>query len=190
MLDRMPWERMPRESRQAFEAYSIYRDQGVGRSARVVAERLGKSSTLIHRWCSEWRWVERANEYDAYTDRLLRANSEAKLTEMAERHAQSATAWMAKSLERLRELDAKDLTALQALKVFEVSVTVERAARGMLATHHAAKAGAAAVDTSDYDAISDAMGDIDVMSALEDVATRILEQAPVDRRAGLRLVGE
>ena len=45
-----PWDRQPGETRQAFEAFRIYRDQLSERSTVKVAKELGKSTALIHRW--------------------------------------------------------------------------------------------------------------------------------------------
>ena len=57
----LPWEKQPKESRQAFQAFQMYRDLGYARSQAKVAAALGKSEDLIARWSSRWRWVERAD---------------------------------------------------------------------------------------------------------------------------------
>jgi len=58
------WERQPKESSEAFEAFSIYLNLGIGRSYDKVRKQLGKSQTLIERWGREWGWQERIRSYD------------------------------------------------------------------------------------------------------------------------------
>jgi hypothetical protein len=65
-----PWDRRPKESTRAYEAFLAYRDLGPKkRSIDAVVQELGKSRALIGRWCSVktgHRWVERAAAWDAY----------------------------------------------------------------------------------------------------------------------------
>ena len=69
-----PWEQQPDESFQAFEAFVTYRDMPrAERSIRAVAQKLGKSATLIAKWSSAHAWGQRCREYDRDQDRILRA---------------------------------------------------------------------------------------------------------------------
>lgn len=78
------WERQHGETRQAFEAFVIYRDIPTEyalqkpdnrrlisptRSYDVVAKRLGKSNTLIERWGRRWHWVYRVAAFDREIER-------------------------------------------------------------------------------------------------------------------------
>jgi hypothetical protein len=45
-----PWSRQSGESKQAFEAWLIYRDLGFRGTYTKVGEQLGKSVGLIERW--------------------------------------------------------------------------------------------------------------------------------------------
>jgi hypothetical protein len=58
-----PWERQPRESDEAWQAFKTYRDwqdtEGTLRSYAKVAAKLGKSTTLMERWAKRWNWQER-----------------------------------------------------------------------------------------------------------------------------------
>ena len=58
------WERQPKESAQAFEAFDLYCKMGAGRSLRKVEQKLNKSHTLIARWSSNWNWQKRSRDYD------------------------------------------------------------------------------------------------------------------------------
>lgn len=63
MDDKRPWERRDSESNPAYEAFRAYMRV---RSTTKVAEELGKSLTLITRWCAERDWVSRVRDYDNY----------------------------------------------------------------------------------------------------------------------------
>lgn len=58
-----PWARRTTESHQAYAAFQLYMDI---RSTGKVAEQLGKSTTLIERWCRDHDWVSRVVDHDVY----------------------------------------------------------------------------------------------------------------------------
>lgn len=70
MSDKRAWERRDgkdgRGDAESNPAYDAFRAYMRVRSTTKVAEELGKSLTLITRWCSEHDWVERITEYDSY----------------------------------------------------------------------------------------------------------------------------
>lgn len=69
--DRREWERQPRESAVAHAAWEIYRKMPAeGRRSSSVAAAVRKSSNLIRRWMTRWRWPDRARAYDAEIMRL------------------------------------------------------------------------------------------------------------------------
>ena len=64
------WERQPRETAKAYEAFCVYRDLGPNRSLRRAAQKLEKSLSLIERWSKRWGWQERLRQMQIYQDRL------------------------------------------------------------------------------------------------------------------------
>lgn len=60
------WTRREGESSVAYEAFREYLNQGPKRSGAAVGEALGKSTTLMERWCAAHDWVARALAYDQY----------------------------------------------------------------------------------------------------------------------------
>ena len=58
------WERQPKETAQAFEAFDLYCKMGAERSLRKVEQQLNKSHALIGRWSSTWSWQKRSRDYD------------------------------------------------------------------------------------------------------------------------------
>ena len=86
------WDRQPRETRQAFEAWCLYRDEQGKRSARQIAVRIGKSEKLLHRWSglAWWCWQERARLWDVYVDQLARLEVIREITMFRRRAIQQA----------------------------------------------------------------------------------------------------
>lgn len=79
------WDRQEKESSQAYEAFTVYRNLGVGRTYTAVAEKLRKSSSLIRRWADNFNWHKRADEWDkTITERTLEkiVEEDAKMLEM------------------------------------------------------------------------------------------------------------
>jgi hypothetical protein len=64
------WEQQKGESKKAFDAFVVYRDQEK-RSYAEVGRAVGKSKTQMDRWGSRWHWVVRVAAYDRERDRDL-----------------------------------------------------------------------------------------------------------------------
>lgn len=64
--DESPWERLPEETNSAYEAFSVYLMMPGKRSAKLVAQQLGKNPKYIGTFCTTYRWVERADAWDAH----------------------------------------------------------------------------------------------------------------------------
>jgi hypothetical protein len=80
-----PWERRPGESLEAFEGFAVYRDAGRSRGTAGVAQALGKSKTLIDRWCARDGWVRRVAAYERHLDSERRREQEQQLVDMSRR---------------------------------------------------------------------------------------------------------
>ncbi|MFE0642112.1 hypothetical protein ACFW2Y_10965 [Streptomyces sp. NPDC058877] len=125
------WERRPGESAAAWEAFACYRDLGLSRSIGKVAERLAKSRTLIERWSTAHRWVQRAEAWDREQDRLWRAERHQAAREVARRHARLASAAQSKIVAQLQQLDPARLSPSDVIRWLEVTIRIERQAYGM-----------------------------------------------------------
>ena len=125
------WERQPKESPPAFQAFVVYRDLGLGtRSNAKVARELGKSITLINRWSSRWNWVRRVEEYDAELDREIRDRHVKELYEARDRHANLSRLLQTKFLERLRDLPTDEIPVVALANILKVATDVELRALG------------------------------------------------------------
>ena len=68
----LPFEQQARESDKAFAAFSLYLSLGPQRSLDAVATKLGKSKTLMERWCRRHAWVARVQAQGEYLAGLER----------------------------------------------------------------------------------------------------------------------
>lgn len=125
-----PYERLDGESKQAFEAFTIYRDMGLARSITKVAQKCTKNESLLKRWSSKYDWVERCKAYDQEMDRLAILENEQQRREMIKEHAAVARAMLEKVKAATETLDPKTLTPNEMAKWLDIAVKVERLSRG------------------------------------------------------------
>ena len=81
------WERQTGETAKAYAAFSVYRDMGVHRSLRRVAQESSKDPAQIFRWNKRHGWQQRIAAYDAEIDRQWRSRLEDERLGAARRHA-------------------------------------------------------------------------------------------------------
>ncbi len=133
-----PWERQPKESDVAFDAWLKYRDGGPRRRLAPVAEACGKSVSLMERWSGTWKWRDRAAAWDREQDRVGREAQLEEVRAMHRRHANLGVLMLNKAAQRLAgdeangvtPIDTSKLTAEQVARLAEVGSRIERGARG------------------------------------------------------------
>jgi hypothetical protein len=130
---RMFWERQKGESRQAFEAFAVYRDMGVTRSTAKVARELGKSKALMDRWSARWLWVARADAYDAEIDRQRRLSREEQIVQHLDRAASLGRFLQSVGLAGLRELQGRNVVEppTELVRYIVAGIAEERRALGL-----------------------------------------------------------
>lgn len=112
-----PWERQPKESAPAWEAFVLYRDMGYRRSTAKVAQALGKTKKLIDGWCSRWNWVARADAYLAHLDERNRRTREEHLERLYEAEVVGGQSALVLAIQRLRGSENGDVEALDGNKL-------------------------------------------------------------------------
>lgn len=124
-----PWERQPKESAKAFEAFEIYCQMGTERSIQKVAQKLTKSTTLLKRWSSQWDWQERCRAYDNERKRLEIAQEKKNIKKMQERQIQMAVLLQKKALQALDKIDIEDLPPRDILRFMTEGAKLEKQTR-------------------------------------------------------------
>ena len=125
-----PWERQKSESAKAYEAFTIYRDMGAGRSCRKVAEQLGKSTGLLERWSRNNDWQKRVAAWDAEQDRIARQAQVDEIKKMRKRHADLASAMLVKAARALQRIPEDEIKAGDVSRMVETASKLERISRG------------------------------------------------------------
>jgi len=64
------WNRQRGESDKAYKAFLLYRDAGLDRTLKKVAEMLNKSVQNVGRWCVRWNWRHRLEAWDRHVQEL------------------------------------------------------------------------------------------------------------------------
>lgn len=117
------WERQPDESTQAYEAFTVYREE---RSITKVAQKLDKSRTIIGQWSSEWQWVARCRDYDNALQSVDFEEKRAAIREMHQRHLKMADTLQDKAMKALEQLDMADCSPRIVLEALKLSMEIER----------------------------------------------------------------
>jgi len=125
-----PWERQPRESHQAFEAFSTYLNMGSERSYTKVGRQLGKSKDLIDRWGRDWNWQERIRAYDNDLARQAHDQAAREVVEMQKRQIKIAMMIQQKAAEALKEMPTKEMTLHEVARSVDIATKIERLNRG------------------------------------------------------------
>lgn len=125
-----PWERQKGESEKAFEAFAAYRDMGEKRTFAAVAEKLGKSDTLIRRWKERWEWQERVRAYDNNLEKEALKEAVKLRKDMMARHINIALQLQTKALKALNSLSTEDMTAKDIKEYIKMATDLERLSRG------------------------------------------------------------
>lgn len=127
---RDPWDIQPGESRPMYDRFCTYRDAGLKRSVRSLAEQTGKSVAYLHQVAYRHHWISRAQAFDAEQRRLRGLRMEAERDRMVDDHLRIAKAMLAKAAAGLMQLDHTKLTATEIVRLVETLSKLERAALG------------------------------------------------------------
>jgi hypothetical protein len=170
--NRLPWERQPGESDEAWDAFRRYRDQGKDRSMPRLASELieerqeagvtprplattGKGQLQrLKRWSSTFHWRERVESWDAELDRRTREDQINEIVEMRKRQARLAAAVANAAvqpalelLERLRERRAT-LDDMTVKELFQFTIQAGRILPGLAQNERVARGESAEVNVN------------------------------------------
>jgi hypothetical protein len=67
------WDRLPKESETAYEAFKVFLNLDDKRSIRAAAKKLTKSHGTLHRWYLKFHWKDRARDFDNNKERAILA---------------------------------------------------------------------------------------------------------------------
>ena len=141
----MMFEQQPRESSKAFAAFKTYLEIGPDRSLVGVADKLGKSRTLLERWSKKFDWTARVQAHAAHLALVEREAIEAaargKAAEWEKRETQlretewamheAAIAAAKKGLAAYMEKDKVYANLADIARMLEIASKLGRLATGL-----------------------------------------------------------
>ena len=125
-----PWEQLPNEGVKPFEAFTVYRDMGIDRTLDKVAQQLKKSKTIIARWSTNYKWVDRIKAYEAEIDRQAAQKHMKDIAAMRARQAKQAFAFQSKGLALLKSIEAGDAKLSEIVSLLKLGMEQERICMG------------------------------------------------------------
>ncbi len=126
-----PWAPQPGETDLGFHLFCLYRDLPPGkRSIAALARESGKSREVLRALSAKFSFEERALSFDAYLDARAVEELARGRTKMKQEHADIAILARKKILSRLQTMDPLEMGARDLAAWLDLSVKIERQARG------------------------------------------------------------
>jgi hypothetical protein len=141
------WERLAGESTAAYAAFCTYRDYGPDRNIRRAVEtaltgkdreagtnrgRVEKRYGMWRAWSTQFRWRERAADYDQYLDRLKQTEKRKTIEAQGEKHRAVTRKMLMVVEKKLDLMDPADLTQGTVTEWVEAAIRAEREAAGLV----------------------------------------------------------
>jgi hypothetical protein len=129
------WERLKGESSLAFAAFCAFRDVGAERNIRKAVdsaepcESKRESRYKVWRnWCTQFRWRERAADYDRYLEKLKQEELRKTIEAQGEKHRQVTGKMLDVVSKKLDLLDPAELTQGNVTEWVQTAIKAEREA--------------------------------------------------------------
>jgi hypothetical protein len=136
-----PGARLANEPAAAWAAFCAYRDMGPTRSIRAAYRQRsgaegaapgGQPSGHWNAWTRDWRWRQRAEEWDRFLDRQARLAQVEEVKAMNRRQVQAFRALQARAIQALAKVRAEDLSPQDIVRWMVEASKGERLALGQV----------------------------------------------------------
>ena len=146
MLPFESWERLMGESSRAFAAFCCFRDLGAERNIRTAVNSSDKDEAVRAKryrvwrnWCSQFRWRERAADYDSYTEKLKQGEKRKTIEAQGEQHRRVTGKMLAVVEKKLDLMNPADLTLNHVTEWAQAAIKAERDIAGFSADSNKAE---------------------------------------------------
>ena len=133
------WERLPGESSAAFAAFCSFRDYGPERNIRKAVDCSEKDENVRAKrykvwrnWCGQFRWRERAADYDNYMEKLKAAEVRKTIEAQGEMHRKVTGKMLDVVSKKLDTINPEDLTQGTVTEWVQTAIKAEREAAGLV----------------------------------------------------------
>ncbi len=141
------WERLSGESSSAFAAFCTFRDFGMERNIRKAVEssiaKTGgekdralceKRYRVWRNWSNQFRWRERAADFDNYMEKLKAAELRKTIETQGEKHRAVTGKMLDVVSRKLDTMNPEDLTQGAVTEWVQTAIKSEREAAGLAAS--------------------------------------------------------
>jgi hypothetical protein len=137
------WERLAGESGAAYAAFCAFRDYGPERNMRRVAEaayagtdKVEKRYKMWRGWAAQFRWRERAGDYDRYLDRLKQTELRKTIEEQGKVHRMVTGKMLQVVAKKLELMNPADLAQGTVTQWVEAAIRADREGAGLIAPNN------------------------------------------------------
>ena len=134
------WERLPGETSAAFAAFCSFRDYGAERNIRKAVDSTEKNEAVRAKryrvwrnWCTQFRWRERAADYDNYTEKLKQGELRKTIEAQGELHRKVTGKMLEVVSKKLESMNPEELTQGNVSEWVQTAIKTEREAAGLVA---------------------------------------------------------
>jgi len=135
MLPYESWERLTGETSAAFAAFCAFRDVGADRNIRKAVESVekdvnvqAKKYRVWRNWSTQYRWRERAADYDKYIERLKQEELRKTIEAQGEKHRQVTGKMLDVVSKKLDLMNPAELTQGAVTEWVQTAIKAEREA--------------------------------------------------------------
>jgi len=138
IADNLPfesWERLQGETSAAFSAFCAYRDFGLERNIRKAVEAVEKDVTaqakkykVWRNWSTQYRWRDRAADYDKYIERLKQAEMRKTIEAQGEKHREVTKKMLDVVSKKLDTMNPADLSQGAVSEWVQTAIKADREA--------------------------------------------------------------
>jgi hypothetical protein len=140
MLPFESWERLIGESSLAFSAFCAFRDLGAERNIRKAveaveqdADKRWKRYRVWLNWSTQFRWKERAADYDRYIEKLKQTELRKTIEAQGEMHRQVTGKMLDVVKKKLDSMNPLELTQGNLTEWVQTAIKAEREAANLIA---------------------------------------------------------
>ena len=132
------WERLVGETPLAYAAFRAFRDLGAERNIRKAVEAVEKDGgkrekryRVWRNWSTQYRWRERAADYDRYLERLKQGELRKTIEAQGEKHREVTGKMLDVVKKKLDTMNPDELTQGNVTEWVQTAIRAEREAAGL-----------------------------------------------------------
>jgi len=135
------WEKLADESSLAYAAFCAFRDLGAERNIRRAVEaaetdesKRDKKYKVWRNWAAQFRWKERAADYDRYLEKLKQAELRKTIEAQGEKHRVVTGKMLDVVCKKLDGMNPADLSQGAVNDWVQTAIKAEREAAGLISS--------------------------------------------------------